>query len=312
MTSPTPIKYLITGATGGLGQGVLFTFLSNNVPHNSIAAGVRRSGNPAITALGVQERIVDFDASLETLRAAFAGVDTLLFVSSSEIDNAKRAAQHRTVVDAAKEARVQRVWYTSLGLGGGEGEIELMVVHRQTEEMLRESNLTWTSVREALYTDAFPCLVNWYPTDPHQTLHLPCDGSVAFALRDELAEATAKLMLKGGHENEIIDLTGPTAIPLTTMISTINRTTSRAITVSFVSDAAYIALNSANDEGRKPAAFFRNWVTLLRGIEAGRAAVVSPLMEEALGRRPLSGLEGLEKLLSDAGGDYIWHQNYAT
>lgn len=60
------------------------------------------------------------------------------------------------------------------------------------------------SVRMGIYADAFPCFLNWYPTDPNQNLYFPSSGSIAYASREGLGEATAKLMVAGGHENEIV------------------------------------------------------------------------------------------------------------
>lgn len=47
--------------------------------------------------------------------------------------------------------------------------------------------------------------MDWYPTT--DIVYLPSDGPVAFTLRDELGEATARLMILGGHDREIVLLT---------------------------------------------------------------------------------------------------------
>ncbi|KAF2088044.1 NAD(P)-binding protein [Saccharata proteae CBS 121410] len=305
------VKYLITGATGGLGQSILDTLLAS-IPASQIAASsTRPSAAAAFEKRGVQFRLIDFE-SPDTLNKAFADVENLFFVSTSEIDNKIRCQQHRNVVAAAKTSGIKHVYYSSLALGGFEDawDVELQVAHLETEKLLKESGLTWTSVREGIYADAFPCFVNWFPTNPNQTLYLPADGQIAYALRSELGEATAKLMLAGGHANEIVLLTGPRTNSMADMVAVVNEVTSRNVTIEWVSDEEYIAKNSANDEGGKPEAFFRVWSSVLHGLQKGAAATASPLMGELLGREPLDGKSAARKLL-EGNRDYTWHQNYA-
>ena len=90
------IKYLVTGASGQLGALVIDALLAR-VPAEEIGALVRRSEAAApLEAKGVSVRIASYDdaAALET---AFAGVERLLLISSSEVG--QRAAQHGRVID---------------------------------------------------------------------------------------------------------------------------------------------------------------------------------------------------------------------
>lgn len=215
MSGKAPVEYLITGATGGLGTAILSTLLKSGVPTSAIAVGSTREHlGSTYEARGLQFRHTDFE-SITSLMRAFQGVKKLFFVSTNTIDNEKRKQQHRNVVTAAEQAGIGRVYYSSLAIGGQDGtpwDVELMVAHLETEKMLRESKLVWTVVREGIYADAFPCFLNWYPKDPEQVLYLPCDGEVAFAMRDELGEATARLMMSGGFEYQNVRL-GQLVIP---------------------------------------------------------------------------------------------------
>lgn len=108
------IKYLITGATGGLGSQVL-AHLAASVPHSSLAAASSKESNRAqFEAQGIAFRVTNFDdpASLE---AAFEGVENLFFVSTNTFDNERRTRQHWNVVEAAKKTGVKHVcFYLSL------------------------------------------------------------------------------------------------------------------------------------------------------------------------------------------------------
>ena len=177
--------------------------------------------------------------------------------------------------------------------------------------LISRSGVTYTSVREGIYADAFPCYLSWYPTDPNQKLYLCADGPVAYAGREELGEATAKLMVKGGHENEIVLLTGPSTYTLSDAVNMVNEVTGRNVTVEFVGPDEYVAKSTALDKGQgnKPEAFYRAWVSLLEGLKQGEGATVSSLMGEVLGRTPKDGKELITGFLK-ANPDYTWHQNY--
>ena len=79
-----------------------------------------------------------------TLKSALAGVDVLLFISSSEIR--ERAAQHHNVIEAAKAAEVKRIVYTSL-LHADFSPMSLGVEHRATEAELKAAGIPHTILR---------------------------------------------------------------------------------------------------------------------------------------------------------------------
>ena len=102
------LKYLITGATGGLGGGVLKQ-VSKHVPKTEYAAS---SSRPEIAdqfeSSGIQFRHADYQ-DRDSLEKAFVGVEKLLFVSANTYDNEARNQQHRNVIEAAKSAGVGHV-----------------------------------------------------------------------------------------------------------------------------------------------------------------------------------------------------------
>lgn len=171
------------------------------------------------------------------------------------------------------------------------------------------SGITYTSIREGAYTEAFPVFMNWYPDS--KTVSLPTNGRSAFTLRHELGEATARLMIAGGHEQEIVLLTADEAISYSEIVDIINETTGRQVQFNLVSGDEYVRISGANDEGGKPEAFFKAVLTWQESIEEGGLATTSPLMRELLGREPTRASDAIRKLLTE-NPDYTWHQNYAS
>ena len=102
------LKYLITGAIGGLGGGILQQ-ISKHVSKSDYAASSSRLEAAAqFENSGIQFRHADYQdrASLES---AFTGVEKLLFVSANTYDTEARNEQHANVIAAAKSAGVGHV-----------------------------------------------------------------------------------------------------------------------------------------------------------------------------------------------------------
>ncbi|KAJ5599413.1 hypothetical protein N7450_000480 [Penicillium hetheringtonii] len=303
------LKYLITGATGGLGKQIL-SYLVDNVPAGEYAAASSNEANrQRFEDQGIAFRVVNYDDP-HTLESAFEGVENLLFVSTNTFDNEKRRKQHQNFVDAAKKMDVKHVWYTSLAFGGlgSDSKATVQGAHLMTEDMMRQSGINFTSVREGIYADAFPIFMGWYPNS--SSVQVPSDGPVAFTLRDELGEATARLMIRGGYDKQIVLLTAQETITYKEIVDLINETTGRSVRLEFVPADDFVALKVANDEGGKSEAFFQSLLTWYESIAKGEAAITDPLMADLLGREPVPPREAIRRLLKDR--NYEWHQNYVN
>lgn len=102
------LKYLITGATGGLGSQVL-SYLAANVPASEYAAASSNEANrKQFEDRGIAFRVVNYD-DVQTMVSAFHDVENLLFVSTNTFDVERRRKQHQSFVDAAKTANVKHV-----------------------------------------------------------------------------------------------------------------------------------------------------------------------------------------------------------
>lgn len=102
------LKYLIVGATGGLGSHVLSYMIANLPSSDYAAASSQESNRKRFEDQGISFRLVNYDDP-STLEAAFEGVENLLFVSTNTFDVEKRAKQHQNFVDAAKKMGVKHV-----------------------------------------------------------------------------------------------------------------------------------------------------------------------------------------------------------
>ncbi|KAJ5491964.1 hypothetical protein N7453_010061 [Penicillium expansum] len=302
------LKYLITGATGGLGAGVL-SYLAANVPASEYAAASSREENrKQFEDRGIAFRVASYDDP-ETLEAAFQDVENLFFVSTNTFDIEKRRKQHENFVVAAKKMNVKHASHQTpratipANTKVADSKAAVQQGHLMTEEMLKQADINFTSIREGLYTDAFPIFMGWYPST--STVYLPSDGPIAFTLRSELGEANARLMIQGGHDREIVLLTAQQTITFSEIVDLINETTGRDVQFKLVSPEEFVRLKTADDEGGKSEGFFQALLSW------GETSTIDPLMAQVLDRQPVPPREAIRAFLTE-NRDYEWHQNYVN
>lgn len=193
----------ITGATGQLGRLVINELLKK-VPASEIIAAVRSPEKAAdLQALGVTLRAADYSKA-ETLHSAFAGVDKLLLISSSEVG--QREAQHKAVIDAAKAAGVGFIAYTSL-LHADTSPLGLGVEHRATEAQLKASGIPFALLRNGWYTENYaasiaPALAH------HAFIGAVGEGHIASAARIDYAAAAAEVISRDDQAGKVYELAG--------------------------------------------------------------------------------------------------------
>ncbi|MGK7244727.1 SDR family oxidoreductase [Buttiauxella agrestis] len=193
----------ITGASGQLGQLVVEELL-NTVAANQLVAIVR---NPAkiqsFADCGVQVRAASYEDKAALVQA-LTGVEKLLLISSSEVG--QRAVQHRNVIDAAKEAGVKLVAYTSL-LHADSSPLGLADEHIATEEMLKQSGIPFVLLRNGWYTENY--LASVPPALQHGVfIGSTGEGKIASATRADYAAAAAKVMTLDNQAGKVYELAG--------------------------------------------------------------------------------------------------------
>ena len=130
------MKTGITGATGQLGRLVVEDLKKRTSAENVVAL-VRTPEKAA--DLGVEVKAFDYtQPDVESLK----GIDNLLLISGNEIG--QRETQHKNVINAAKEAGVKHIVYTSL-LRADNSTLSLAPEHFATEEALKASGVPFTT-----------------------------------------------------------------------------------------------------------------------------------------------------------------------
>ncbi|MGW1463499.1 SDR family oxidoreductase [Streptomyces sp. NPDC002308] len=262
------MSIVVTGATGQLGRLVVEQLLAA-VPADRIAAVVRDEEKAApLAALGVELRVADYGRP-ETLEAAFRAGDRVLLISGSEVG--KRVEQHTAVIGAAKEAGVAQLAYTGI-LGGPAADFLLAGEHKVTEQLILDSGLPYTFLRNGWYTENYTA--NLAPVLEHgAVVGNAGEGRIASATRADFAAAAVAVLTGEGHLNTAYELSGDTAWSLAEYAAEIARATGKEIAYKEVP-------TSVHQE-----------ILVGAGLPAGFAEILVDV-DEAIGRGLLAGTSG--------------------
>ncbi len=181
---------IVTGANGKLGRGVVEQLLKR-IPAEQIGVSVRKvSKAQDLKDRGVRVRRGDFDDA-ESLLDAFEGASQVLLVSSGILGEAG-IRQHKTAIHAAKKSGAGRVLYTSHMGSSHASYFPPMTHHAETEALLKESGMPYTSLRNGFYASSLVGLIG--EAIKTGVLVVPEDGPVAWTTHSDLAQATAVIL----------------------------------------------------------------------------------------------------------------------
>ncbi|MFY8208345.1 MAG: SDR family oxidoreductase [Caulobacter sp.] len=222
----------VTGATGQLGRLVIEKLKARASAGQEIVALAR---DPARASdLGVAVRAADYDAP-ETLAKAFAGVDTLLLISSSEVG--RRVPQHRNVVEAAKAAGVKRIVYTSV-LRADASPLVLSQDHIATEIMIRQSGLAYTLLRNGWYLENYDDAIAG-ALNAGAFIGSAGEGRISAAARADYAEAAAVVLTEEGHAGKVYELGGDDSFTLAQLAAEVSRQAGRTLPYNDLPESEY-------------------------------------------------------------------------
>lgn len=222
------MKIGITGATGQLGS-LITAHLQKNSRKDLIA--LVRSPEKIE---GLEARKFDYNEP-SSMTESLKGIDHLLLISGNEIG--QRARQHENVIEAAKEAGVKWIVYTSL-LRADSSTISLAGEHLQTEILLKESGIPFTILRNGWYTE------NYTGSIPGAVaagafIGSAGAGKISSASRSDFAEAAAVVLTTAGHQGNVYELAGDESFTLADFALEISKQSGKDIPYQNLSEEEY-------------------------------------------------------------------------
>lgn len=273
---------IVTGATGQLGQAIVKRLL-DTTSATQVGVSVRDPVKAAnLAACGVRVRQGDF-ADADSLRSAFEDAEQVLMVSSNAgAYGGDPIAQHRTAINAAKDAGARRIVYTSHMGSSATSAFPPMHTHHATEQMLRDSGIAWTALRNGFYAEsALPLLGDLTETD---ALELPESGKVSWTTHADLADAAASILIaEGRFDGPTHPLTAMEALDFDELVDIVANLQGRSIRVERIGDEAMRASLASRGV---PGTGIKMQLGLLQASRDGEFSKVDPTLAHLLGREP--------------------------
>ncbi|MBK8086535.1 MAG: SDR family oxidoreductase [Chitinophagaceae bacterium] len=283
----------ITGATGHFGKAVIDFLLAKGTPANTIGALVRdRTKATDLISKGINTKVGDYN-DYSSLIEAFTGVDKLLLVSGSDIVN--RLEQHANVVNAAKEAGVKHLIYTSFVRKNDTATSPIAMLaksHIETEKFIKASGIPFTILKNSLYAEVLPMFLGEKVLETG--VYLPAgNGKAAFTTRLDMAEAGAAVLTGNGHENKEYILAGNSNYSLNDVAVFLTELTGKE--VAYTIPAADVYTNTMVNAG-VPLEYAGMFAGFGAAIEQGEFETSTSELETLLNRKPTTLKEYLQSV----------------
>jgi uncharacterized protein YbjT (DUF2867 family) len=264
---------LIIGATGTVGTELVTQLVRDGYP---VRAMTRNPQKAAKFGSDVEVVIGDLDDP-ESLVTAMQGVERFFLITTS-------TQQDKNALAAAKETGTRHVVKISTQEAGwtpveGHGHW-----HKEREDLIRSSGLTWTFLRPSMYMNF---ALSWAPCIRLENAIASAGGSGKLGPVDPWdGAAVAKAALTApGHENLAYELTGPELLSFGDMAAVFSKVLDRTIRHAEISEAEQGEVFLKMGLPKYAADGLVETFSLIR---AGRFAYLTDDVEKATGRKPRS------------------------
>jgi NAD(P)H dehydrogenase (quinone) len=197
------MKIGVSGASGKLGKSIVAELVARG-GHEIIAI----SRTPE-TVHGVEGRAGDYDKP-ETLASAYAGLDRVVLIPTTDFAPGARSRQGQTAMRAAVAAGVGHIVVLSAGGTRAAEDPALEAAYWTAEQTLIAEAPAWTILRMNYYVESLADEIRM--AGEHAAITGLGENKVAFIARDDIAAATAGMLVSDGHHGAIYNLTGPAAV----------------------------------------------------------------------------------------------------
>lgn len=288
------MKIIVTGASGRFGQAAVRQLLDRMPASDLILMSRQPEKLAEFAALGAETRYGDFDDPA-ALREAFAGGDRLLLISAVKVGH--RVAQHGRAIDAARDAGVGHIVYTSLIGATPENPALASDDHCGTEALLRASGLAWTALRDGQYAEALADAAAPQAIRSGRWLASAGEGRISLVSREDCIRTAVAVLTGAGHENRVYNVTTNETWSFRDVAALTAEIAGVPIEYVVVTDEEFYAFWDSLGIPREPLTEFNvdgvawcsdDMVSFERAIREGHMAVASTDIETITGTPALS------------------------
>ena len=266
-------KILITAASGNIGRELVSQL-------KAASADIIAGSSSSKSVDGIPNRHIDF-ADIDSLRTAFAGIDTL-FLLLPLVPN--KIALAKNAITAAKAAGVKHMLRSSGAGSDPTSEFALPRLQGEIDQLIIDSGIAYTLVQPATFMQNF---ATYYAgMIKGGALYLPQgEGRVSYIdVRDIAAVLTMILQNPAKHAGRAYTLTGAVALSNAEAVGAIANAIGKNVSYVAVPDAA--AIESMQGMGMD--AWSINQMLSLHQLTAlGYSAGSTDTVRQLLGREPI-------------------------
>lgn len=286
--------FVVTGASGALGRLVVAALLDRVAAAELILVTRSPDSLQDVARLGATVRYGDFERPA-SLPAAFAGGRRMLVIST--IGAADTAAAHRAAFEAAAEAGVELIVWTSVSNPVQANPFPAAKIHARSEQDLRATGVAWTILRNALYAELRVRVAAKYIRDGRWTTNMG-DGSHAFVARTDCATAAAAALTETAPAGRVYDVTGAELVDAQQYVALLEEFGGRQVVRDDVDDAEYERYRAAFAANPDNAAYFELFTGTGQAIRTGYLGQLGDGVQQLTGRAPLSLRQVFEQQLT--------------
>lgn len=280
---------VISAASGNLGRATAKA-LQTKVNPKTVRLAARSTDKLAdFAGQGFDVVKADYE-NAASLRAAFAGADSVLIISSDG-PNEVRAAHHKAAIDAAKAAGVKKIVYTSAINPVSSSRFVWAGAHETTEATLKASGVPYVILRDNSYAsnnDGF-----YAQAKETGTLALPGAATkVSYVTHEDVAASAVAALTGAGAINTIYELTGSEAFDAHDIANVLSQVTGRTIKAV---DLSLADLGGFFTSIGLPPFVVEGLVSFYAAAAAGEYAAVSGDVQKLTGRPAQSLRDYLRK-----------------
>jgi NAD(P)H dehydrogenase (quinone) len=299
-------KILLNGVDGNFGGKAAEVLLAKYPHEDLVFAAPTEKGLKKYADMGIETRVADFNDSAK-LADAFAGVDTVVLISMPFVGPRRREA-HKTAIDAAVTAKVNRLVYTSI-VGAGEKDIDTYEVndHVWTEAYIKEQPIHYLFLRDSQYAEAMVSnFVNAVENTNGILANNMGDGKMAYISRDDCALAAASAAMSD-WQDRVVDVNGAELLTIAEYLQIASEVTGKKVEYKFITDEEQYAFFDSIGVPRTTeemwASTAKNFpfcsdgmVTFGRAIRNGQMDVFTDDFEKLTGQKPITVREIFEHM----------------
>ena len=293
-------KLLLTGVDGNLGGYAAEVLLTLEEPSQLIFCGYSQQTLDKYAAMGVETHVTNFN-SPDGLAEAFAGAERLALISMPFV-GAKRQNAHKNVVDAAKQAGVKQIVYTSLVNAGDETNPSVEKKdHIYTEEYIKQAGLDYIFLRNSQYAEAMITNYFTYVKLDGVLKNSQGDGKMAYISRKDCAKAVAYALHRGAeYSHATLDINGPELMTISQFIEYGNQATGNSVRYQEITDEENYQIFDAMGVPRTTDGVFKKdseapfssdgMVTFAQAIREGKMDTFTDDYKKLTGQDPMTVL----------------------